>query len=217
MKYPIHRRACLPALPFLGAICLLFAPQGKAAVLLSNLSEAFPGGGTIAINEGAYYAFAFTTGSASQGYHLNAVTLALWVDPSHTAPITVAIHGSSPFPDGNGITLQSSDGSTGYDVPVSYSPTATLVLAPQTEYWIVLGGTLDGAQFFPTSMTGFTSSDGWIKHHSLASSWDGVNWSNPDFFTGRYAVDATVVPEPSMGALGCLGLAALLRGRRVTR
>ncbi len=202
--------------------------------VISNIGNT-SGTQTIGLDIDQIYAFSFTTGSSVGGYDLTDVKLKLY-SLNGDNPLNVGIYtDASTHPDPtSGIVLQEQSHGQGYGIAVTYLPTSTLLLAPNTTYWIGLTGALQTEGFFTTTDTSYSSSLGWTFNSSTTSYGFTGDHSNittstsPKFWqTGSYTTNLTIdaeaapilmtVPEPSIAWLFAVGLGALIVRRRLTK
>ena len=210
-----------PVIIFLAVLLTQQVIQAQGTVYLSNLDQ--PSAGSLAVGSDSWYAPMFITGPNTGGYSLDLVQLEMAGasgDPSvFTAMIysETGIFGSFP-----GTNLCNLNGSTD---PLTagintYMPASSLVLSPNTMYFIVLtGGTTiaSGAYEWSYQNTGsYNPIDNW---HTAVPLWsnNGSSWhsTGPPFYSLQYAITATAIPEPSMSWLFLLGSAMLFYLRRI--
>lgn len=173
-------------------------------VYLSNLGEA--SGGGVAVNNDSVIRAPFTTGSNSGGYILDSVQLVMNAASGDPTDFNVAIYGlgsltgsANPFNAGvftyiaSGITLQAD---TTYYVAVISRQSSI-----NGDYYWSLANTSD-----------YDSSDNWAMAQTSSTYYYTVNGGIVPSNPLQFAIDATVVPEPSV--FGLLALGSLLFGFR---
>lgn len=210
-------------------LSLLGSRFAMAVSTVSNLSNAavletglftgyFPeeGGAEVRV------AMPFVTGSL--GSTLNSVDLNI-EGTTGTAPIIVSIFGDSATQPGEfpGSALEVLSGASSPSLNQIYSYTSSgTSLSASSRYWLVLStantGTLDTSYFWHVtedaseiSPAGWTIGNGPAAYSSLDGEWIGVT-ELASTNSGMFAVNATLVPEPT--ALGLLGLGSLVALRR---
>jgi hypothetical protein len=203
---------------FISISCLLIPSVvgGQGTLYLSNLEQ--PSNGNIPVASDAWVAMPFQTGTYSGGYELNSVQLLMDAASGNPNGFDVLIYNGAPRDPGTSIgSLSGSD-------PLAsgnYSYTASdIMLAPNTLYYVVLTATTSSSQgsylSSLASTTTFNSSSGWLSGGGNLGSSDGLHWS-PISFPSQFAIYSTEVPEPSIPAIGVLGLAVLGFSNRTCR
>ena len=192
---------------FLFTLALGFMPLvvlSQGTVYLSNLDESANG---ISTMNGAQ---SFVTGSASDGYLLDSVTLLMgqWAGGSGSFSVLVF---SNVVVNPTENLVGTLEGNTDPASAGEYVYTASdIILAPNTTYWIVTGGY--AWQF--TSSGNYASANGW----NMAAAIINAGAAAPPGSQLQFALNATPVPEPSIFSLfvpGCLIL-GLRRSSRNT-
>jgi hypothetical protein len=161
----------------------------------------------------------FHTGSNPNAYLLNTVTLAF--DNAIGAPgdFTLKVYDSAAGAPNHSLRLLS--GSSNPSVHGNYAYTASgLTLQPDSDYFLVLQGNgptfpSGNNQFMWYSTTGGPgdSNDGWQVEpiwYSFASGGSSAWTQWAGHAPGAFQIDASVVPEPSAGALLLAGCALVL-------
>jgi hypothetical protein len=188
----------------------------QGTLYLSNLGES---GGDLSVQGGKQ---SFETGTASNGYMLNSITLLMGPWQGYASNFSVSIYN-----DNNGqagVLISALDGNSDPETAGQYVYTATgIFLNSTTPYWIV--ATCDRSPSSPpfplvgyswqvTSSTNFVSADRWSVGSAVVNTPIPVGDNSPRLL--QFALNATQVPEPSVFALGglALGLARVARRSR---
>lgn len=103
----------------------------------------------------------------------------------------------------------------------SYTPAAAVVLDPNSTYVVAASTTPDGPGYETHLLFArthdFTSSAGWQRLRDLSGNFDGglvTGWRSSDYFEPlKFAVDATLVPEPSVLNFAIAGALVLIAMR----
>ena len=194
------------------ALAVNVACTAKAAVITSNLANAFSGSTVVSDNlwvaqsfttDGTMYAFDSITVSALGLASTSDIEFSLWDNDAI---------GNNP---GNLINILSGPGMPAVFTGYTYLPTASVMLVANTKYWVLartqLGGdylwvrTLDTSEVGPGTLGG-----------SLGSADLGVNWGEEGSDEAKFlSVEGTIVPEPSSLVLAVLAIFGMLaHGRR---
>ena len=179
--------------------------RSQGIVCLSNLNET---GAGFSVGGGSQ---SFVTGTASNGYALNSVTLLMGTMLDNASNFTVSIfNDNASLP---GVSLGALNGNNDPRTAGQYTYSASyLALNQNATYWIV--ATCDSSSPNPLMPPGGYTWQETLSQNILT----GGGWSagiGNTGFTGaafQFAVNATPVPEPSTCAL--LGVAAFLFLRR---
>ncbi len=187
----------------------LFTAQlanAQGTIYLSNLDS--PSRGTGAVGSDAWIAQEFFIGNTGNSYQLNSIQLLMSQatgSPSGFNVLFYSANGRIP-----GSLLGSLSGPSDPSAGGIFTYTASgLTLSSSTAYFIVLTSATPVANgSYIWNLGGFVYSNNWSVNASYSSSTHGADWAG---FTGPYkfAVNATVVPEPTTYALVGLGLVCL--------
>jgi hypothetical protein len=205
----------------------LVAPQitqAQGTTYLSNLGQA--PAGSIAVGSDSWVAGNFRTGTNSAGYVLNSVQLAMTDASGNPDGFTAMIYTQfgfpvgAPHPESSLATLGGSlNPMTAGDY--TYAPASSLMLSPNTIYFIVLtGGTgiASGAyEWSDAGVNSYNPSDGWGGSIYYYHSSDGLNWTRSLGIYPQFAINGTAVPEPGVFSLFALGGLGFLWHRRRQR
>ena len=197
-----------------GILVLVFglAPkiiQAQGAITyLSNLGQ--PSTGNLAVGSDSWLATLFFTGNNASGYALNSIQLGITDSSGNPSGFTAMLYEINPAAAIPGNNLGTLNGSLNPATAgtYTYTPTSSLTLSQNTYYFIVLtAGTAVANGAYEWSLAGANSynpSSGWnagaIETSSNGSSWSGLASEYPQF-----AINATVIPEPSVLRLFSLG------------
>ena len=198
--------------------------QAQGTVYVSSLG--LTSTGSSSIGSDSLLATDIYTGPSAGGYLLNSIQFALADAVGNPSGFTAMLYTASNAIAGDvpGSSLGTLSGSLS---PVTggiytYTPALSLMLAPNTGYYIVLtAGTpvANGAyEWSFTSTRAPNLTGGWNGNHYLLFSSDGSKWGPSG--TGVYAqfaISATAIPEPSSFALLAFGSSLLLWRHRVWR
>jgi hypothetical protein len=194
--------------------------QAQGTTYLSNLSQ--PSAGSLSVGSDSWLAFSFATGSNTSGYTLNSLQLGMADASGNPSGFMVMLYSAigqfdrlpqSSIGTPNGSLNPASSGI------YTYEPASSMTLSPNTVYFIVLtsGTTVaDGAYNWNYSGSLYGPSGGWrapfggFTDDNFQSS-DGLNW-NVLALVGfpQFAINATPIPEPSVGIFLSLGGILLL-------
>jgi len=206
-------------LPILVAMTFAFSTMPAIAVdLANNLTETR--NGNAQVSNTRFEAQSFATNATD--FVIDSVTVSVQKDSAFSAG-TLNLF----FFDATG--AGGTPGSSVQVNPIASVPAASLtttidanytfsllnyVLAPSTNYFVVLGGSdLTGADFFGWNFTNSTNGIGFPSSYSRSDD-GGVNWRNVDL-TQPQKMTVTAVPEPLTIGLGAVGAALLCwLGRR---
>jgi len=176
---------------------------------LSNLGQ--PSAGSVVVGSDSWLAAIFHTGTNAGGYMLDSIQLAMADASGSPSGFTVMVYApdaGSYFP---GHSLGTLNGSLN---PVTsgiytYTPATNLTLAPRGDYSIVLtAGTPVANGAYGSSYVGINSynpSDGWFCRGLWTSSNGGPLWTGSAGAFPQFAINATIIPEPSVLSLFVLG------------
>jgi hypothetical protein len=181
--------------------------QAQGTTYLSNLGQSSDG--NLAVASDSWLAADFRTGNNLNGYSLDSVQLAMADASGSPSGFTVMLYAPFLIPSSGyipGNSLGSLSGSVNPSTAglFTYSPTANLLLLPNTYYFIVLasGSSLtDGAyesSFTHTSI--YNPGDTWVLSISLDSN-NGSNWNFISGTFSQFSLNATPIPEPSFSWL----------------
>jgi hypothetical protein len=209
----------------------LLAQQGAQAqgtIYLSNLGQTSIG--SLAVGNDSWQAAAFNTGFNIGGYALDSVQLALTAAVGDPNSFAVLLYSSTPpgvrHSPGNSLgTLNGSLNPAAGGV-FTYTPASSLILSPNTAYFIVLTAGIpvaNGAYEWSYASAGpnsfYNPIGGWnappvdIGIDNYQSS-NGSTWNLSSSGFLQFAISATPVPEPDVLSLLGLGGAALLWRRQ---
>lgn len=200
----------------LASIMATSAPtHAQGTIYLSGLD--LPTAGNLPVGNDAWIATYFGTGSAPLGYALNSIQLSIGGVSGNPSGFKVMIwdfRSAQPI-----ITLTGPEPSASgmFTYGASDFPLARL-----TTYWFVVTSTApvtDGSYRWNYSTADPIGSERWLGGNYQTSP-DGVQWTRivTPAGTPQFAVNATVIPEPSSLALSCCGgllLAACLLRRGI--
>jgi hypothetical protein len=191
---------------------------------VSNLGQ--PSSGSASVGSNSWFAAGFITGTNVAGYVLNSVQLAVTDASGNPSGFTVMIYNEGNSLGGiiPGVSLGTLAGPANPATAgtYSYTPSVSLTLSPNIDYFIVLtSGTSVANGAYGWSVTSIPT-PGYNSYHwgggtSFLDSSDGVHWSFTSANYGQFAIYATPAPEP--GVLGLFALGGLLVAfqRRKTR
>jgi hypothetical protein len=197
----------------------LLAPQIVQAqgtmAYLSNLDQ--PSIGSEPVGSDSWIAAGFRTGTNASGYLLNSIQLGMTDAAGNPSGFTVMIWSSAGVAIEPGRSIGTLNGSLdptpGGDF--TYTPASSLLLFPQTFYFIMLNsGTAVASGAYEWSLAGanaYNPSGGWTGQNGF---WIGSSWSGPDSGYLQYAINATAVREPATGWLVFLGGGLFVYARR---
>ena len=181
--------------------------QGQ--MVLSNLGE--PPSGFVAVGADSLIATPFFTGNDTRGYFLHSIQL-LMSDPTGSPNnFSLSIHRSARAGGPGTLVGQLTGPAPSAAGVFSYTPASNVALSPLTFYWLQVSGdtpvALGSFSFSVTSSSSFESAQGWLPGTGYDYSADGISWNVESNNRLQFAINATVVPEPS--GLAILGLAGL--------
>jgi hypothetical protein len=187
--------------------------QAQGTVYLSNLGQTADG--DVAVAGDSWLAGGFRTGTNAGGYLLDSVQLAMADASGSPSSFTVMLYSfvtDTGFHPGSSLATLNGSSNPSTAGIFDYSPALSLLLSPNTGYFVVLtaGTTVaDGAyQWNVMNTTSYDASDGWIGSVALISYDNGSGWlplpTYPNMDFSQFAINVTAVPEP-----GILGLFAL--------
>ncbi|BCX49908.1 hypothetical protein HAHE_38160 [Haloferula helveola] len=138
-------------------------------------------------------------------------------DPSHLDPVQVVLS-TGPNPPGGtspvalGTATPTSTG--GFSQTLSISPSGTITLTPNTEYWLHFTAT--GTEtFYALASSNLTNSTGSWAFTETWSLQPPAAWNQLNGLTPAIRISATeAVPETSTALLGAFGLLLVLHRRR---
>jgi hypothetical protein len=187
--------------------------HADAATMFSNLGQEPVG--SLAIASDSWRAEGFYTGTNAEGYLLNSIQLQLGTPIGLPSGLSLGIYDRNGVIPGN--SLETLTGAEPSGSGVFTFQSSGLVLHPNRAYFIVATTTTplaSGAyQWEITSWVDQANVFGFSAGGLLYHSSDGLTWtySRPNNF--MFAIDATVVPEPSALALWLCGAALWLAVR----
>ena len=158
--------------------------QGTPQVLLSNIGQSTHASGSLTSRD---YAQSFTTGTHEHAYVLSSIRLRLVTDADPEAPTVKLFSGSANGMEVATLSLQGTlNPSTTADY--TFAPSGTLVLAPNTTYWVVAEG--GDTNFRTTNEDDYDSvpAPGW----SLGNRAEGRDASSTGAFTS-FATNRIVI------------------------
>jgi hypothetical protein len=220
-KIGLMRKIAIGA--FVGLALGLLGIQNSRAqgtvTYVSNLGQ--PSSGSVSVGGNAWYAADFISGVNMAGYFLDSVQLQL-TDPSgapsgFTVMIYVGAAGLGAIYPSSSVGILAGSANPTTDGLYAYTPTSSLTLLPNTEYFVVLTSTTpvaNGAYDWSTTGTGSPgfNSYHWVCETAFQSSSDGLNWNFTSANYGQFAINATAAPEP--GVVGLLVAGGLVFGWR---
>jgi hypothetical protein len=201
---------------------VVFSPHlAWPATVFSNLGQSSVG--SLSIAQDSWRAEKFITGTNAAGYTLNSIQLQLATPSGTPSGLSLGIYnriGATP-----GILLQALSGPSPSGSGVFTFQSGSLYLNPNEEYFVVVtASTSSSTGSFQWGLTPWTSWVGlnhlydFYEGGFLYSSQDGQAWtySRPNNF--MFALNATVIPEPTAICLLSLsaGLAVLAHKKRRT-
>jgi hypothetical protein len=197
----------------------------QGTLYVSNLGQT--SGGSAAIASDSWIAEPFYTGSNSDGYILNSISLLMSAASGSPSGFNVSIYSVSTseyYPPGSFIGSLSGNSNPSTSGIYSYT-TSGITLLPDTHYFVVVNAatpqTVGTYQWNYHSLDDIPVSgiDGWGLSLLYDTSTDGLTWNYARISLPQLAVYATPVPEPSTLALGALGALFLgfRRWRNVSR
>jgi hypothetical protein len=182
------------------------------------LNQVIPG--AVAVGSDLWQAEGFYTGTNTGGYILDSILLNTLGVRGDLSGFTVMLYSTGnslgSFP---GSSLDALIGPTDPSTAGTYTYTApsNLTLSPSTTYFIVLtSGTAvaNGAYEWSFAYGYAASLDGWNSSPFCYSD-DGRNWNyQTQGANGLFAINATVIPEPTLAVFILLGSGALISVRR---
>ena len=181
--------------------------QAQGTLYLSNLGESGTG---FVVGSGSQ---SFVTGTASNGYALNYITLFMGNMLDNASNFNVLVYNDNGGQVG--IPLGTLNGNNNPSTAGQYNYTASnLVLTSNTTYWIVT--TCDSSSpGNPLPPGGYTWKFTLSQNYSSSGNWSigpgNVGFGGSVF---QFAVNATPAPEPSVCALFGFGLTTILFRRR---
>jgi PEP-CTERM motif len=196
-------------LPIVGCCILIQMDQAGAATMFSNLGQTAIG--SMAIASDSWRAEEFYTGANPDGYLLNSIQIQLDTPIGVPSGFSLGIYDRNGVTPGNSLELLARTEPSGTGIFTFQS--SGLVLHPNSGYFVVATATTPlSSGSFQWDITSwvdqtpvFDFGAGGLLYHSS----DGNTWtySRPNNF--MFAVNATVIPEPSTLVLAVLGLAAI--------
>lgn len=188
----------------------------QSMTFLSNLNE--PSVGGIAVGLNSQLASSFTTGDNVRGYRLDSVQLQMGQPNGNPNNFYVSIYRPARS-EGPGSLLATLSGALPLTSGIFTYSAPDVLLSPLSRYWLVVRSDTPVANgFFSynlTSSSNFVSGEGWSMRSGYDLSTDGINWSVAANTPLQFAINASVVPEPSSFVL--LGLAGSLLFTRLAR
>ena len=219
---------------------VLGAAQGHSATVLGNLNE-LPSPGDIQVTVGGWRAIPFMTNNAAyQVTSISAMISANQNIPGTSDPSYDGLH-FAVFDNrdlateglGPGSSIGRLDRDASSSTLLEQRFTGTIMLQPQTSYWLVAavdnGGPLLGFNWDTASTLDPDSGSAWLFGSDLVGAGSPTDGTNRDFtsanlgsswtlasgtFRGYFQVEAVVVPEPSSAMLIGLGTFVLAGIRR---
>jgi hypothetical protein len=199
----------------------IVAVHAQGTLYTSNLEE--PSGGGAAVGSDSWYAAGFFTGNSPQGYLFNSIHLSMEMPLGSPNGLSVSLYEANLdgwF--GPGKLLGTLNGPDPSAAGVFVYTAQNVRLSGSASYFVAAAGnnpTASGAFVCSTAATrGHTSQDGWGIHSGYYYSDDGLTW----YFTRavgalQFEIYASPIPEPSVVALGLLGLGFMSTRRRTWR
>jgi PEP-CTERM motif len=195
-------------------LTLGFVPQNvlsQDTVYLSNLGEAAIGG---SVGSGEQ---SFETGASDNGYMLNSVTLLMdeWAGDANNFSVSI-------YSDNNGeagILTGTLNGNADPETAGQYIyTTSSIILNPNTIYWIVATCDMVSSSPFPTF--GYAWQTTSSSNYASANGWNiGADFIDAPISPGsnspllQFSLSATPVPEPSTLALAGAAIGVILTAR----
>ena len=194
--------------------------QAQGTIYLSSLSSTSTG--RPSVGSDSWLAAGFDTGNNADGYLLDSIALGMANAAGNPSDFTIMIYankgGVSISPGSNLGTL------TGSLSPVNagtytYTPDSSLILSPNTIYFIVLtAGTAVANGAYEWSESAYPPSiNDWGAGNGVLNSNNGIPGWSPTPYLGiaQFAITATAIPEPSPAFLLLLGSVVLMYVRRI--
>ncbi|MBU0638365.1 MAG: PEP-CTERM sorting domain-containing protein [Planctomycetes bacterium] len=206
------KRICLSVFA-LFALTILVGPAAQADVLLSNLNG----------NDGTQSAdldnlrnkgMGFTMPSGL-GYTLDKATLRLETFGANVQPIVQVWDDVAGLPGTPLITLNNPTFSTSGIANYDFTPGGTFTLDADMTYWLVAYGTATGDRYDWKASSPAQLPSGLATHVGALFDTNGPPPTTSSSIICSYAIEGTIVPEPSVGlGLACVGALAVARRRR---
>jgi hypothetical protein len=164
--------------------------------LINNLSTAFNSVGPL-VGHSGWAANGFQT-RAGDSYALDSVVLRLNRNISGTVHVYIAANAANNAP---GAILGSfGDLTVGSYADYTFLPQSSLILAPQTKYWVVVSPATSSVESFWTGLGTYTQSQAdWIG--AMTSSDAGSSWGSLANVRPGMEINASPVPEPAAAGL----------------
>jgi hypothetical protein len=196
--------------------------KAQGTLYISNLGQ--PSTGSFAAGSDSWLGAVFYTGPDVRGYTLNSIELGMTDASGNPSAFTVMLYVNANNPNAGPFNINSIATLNGSLNPATagtytFVPTSNITLMGNVPYTIVLtAGTTVASGAYEWSHTGtysYDDSDGWSQSGGLwTSSNNGSSWNGPTSGNLQFAINATVVPEPSSEILFGLGGLLFLWHRR---
>lgn len=190
----------------------------QGTMFLSNLGE--PSAGAVAVGADSWLADPFHTGNNNGGYRLDSIQLLMSDPVGNPNGFSVSIYDDANRIEGPGNFIGSLSGVAPTSAGIFTYIASNITLGPLNRYWLVItSGTPVANGSFSwnlASTSGFESSGSWkMRPYYYDSSADGLIWISNGHTPLQFALNATLIPEPSSLVLLCCGglflVACLLR------
>jgi hypothetical protein len=200
----------------LGSTGLRVLAQGQ--LFLSNIGE--PPSGYVAVGADSLIAAPFFTGNDLRGYFLHSIQLLMNGPTGSPNNLSLSIHQVSRA-GGPGTLVGQLTGPAPSEAGIfTFTPASSIPLSPLTIYRLKLSGdtpvAIGSFSWDVTSSPSFESEQGWRPGTGYDYSADGIDWNVATSTRLQFAINATIVPEPSSLAL-CLTAGIIAVSRRARR
>ena len=190
--------------------------HAQSQTFLSNLGETTSG--YVSVGSNSLISIPFLTGNDVRGYFLDSVQLSLNTPSGNPNTIFVSIHRGSRS-EGPGILRGFLSGSNPSSAGVFSFAATNMSLSPLSIYWLQVSSdtpvAMGSFSCNLTSSSNFESNEGWALGIKYDLSTDGINWNVAANTPLKFAINASVVPEPS--SLVLLGLGGSFLFTRLAR